>query len=87
MRVLLAADIWENTCGTCYGNHRTTSSSTVAALGLGVAGMGIKNAETCYELKQVLFCEDSAVAGEAAGFAMGLTILGTADATASEEML
>ncbi|EPT04013.1 26S proteasome regulatory complex non-ATPase subcomplex Rpn2/Psmd1 subunit [Fomitopsis schrenkii] len=58
-----------------------------AALGLGVAGMGGKNAETYDELKQALFREDSAVAGEAAGFAMGLIMLGTADATASEEML
>ena len=58
-----------------------------AALGLGVAGMGGKNAETYDELKQALFREDSAVAGEAAGYAMGLIMLGTADATASEEML
>ncbi|TFY64407.1 hypothetical protein EVJ58_g2635 [Rhodofomes roseus] len=58
-----------------------------AALGLGVAGMGGKNAETYEELKQALFREDSAVAGEAAGYAMGLIMLGTADATASEEML
>ncbi|KAH9937189.1 26S proteasome regulatory complex non-ATPase subcomplex Rpn2/Psmd1 subunit [Fomitopsis serialis] len=58
-----------------------------AALGLGVAGMGGKNAETYEELKQALFREDSAVAGEAAGYAMGLIMLGTADVTASEEML
>lgn len=58
-----------------------------AALGLGVAGMGGKNAETYDELKQALFREDSAVAGEAAGFAMGLIMLGTADVTASDEML
>lgn len=57
-----------------------------AALGLGVAGMGGKNAETYEELKQALFT-DSAIAGEAAGFAMGLIMLGTADATAADEML
>ncbi|PCH33862.1 26S proteasome regulatory complex non-ATPase subcomplex Rpn2/Psmd1 subunit [Wolfiporia cocos MD-104 SS10] len=56
------------------------------ALGLGVAGMGGKNAETYDELKQVLFT-DSAVAGEAAGYAMGLIKLGTADATSADEML
>lgn len=57
-----------------------------AALGLGVAGMGGKNAETYEELKQILF-NDSAVAGEAAGYAMGLIMLGTADANAASEML
>ncbi|GBE77828.1 26S proteasome regulatory subunit rpn2 [Sparassis crispa] len=57
-----------------------------ACLGLGVAGMGGKNAETYDELKQILFT-DSAVAGEAAGYAMGLTMLGTADATSADEML
>lgn len=58
-----------------------------AALGLGVAGMGGKNAETYDELKQALFNSDSAVAGEAAGYAMGLIMLGTADASCVEEML
>lgn len=57
-----------------------------AALGLGVAGMGGKNAETYEELKQALFT-DSANAGEAAGYAMGLIMLGTADKTSAEEML
>ncbi|KAH9846819.1 26S proteasome regulatory complex non-ATPase subcomplex Rpn2/Psmd1 subunit [Lenzites betulinus] len=57
-----------------------------AALGLGVAGMGGKSAEAYDDLKQTLFT-DSAVAGEAAGYAMGLIMLGTADATSAEEML
>ncbi|CCL98292.1 uncharacterized protein FIBRA_00286 [Fibroporia radiculosa] len=57
-----------------------------AALGLGVAGMGGKNAETYDELKQSLF-SDSAIAGEAAGYAMGLIKLGTGDADAAGEML
>lgn len=57
-----------------------------AALGLGVAGMGGRNAEAFDDLKQTLFT-DSAVAGEAAGFAMGLIMLGTGDATSAEEML
>jgi len=57
-----------------------------AALGLGVAGMGGHNAEAYDDLKQTLFT-DSAVAGEAAGYAMGLIMLGTADATCADEML
>ncbi|OSX67352.1 hypothetical protein POSPLADRAFT_1042584 [Postia placenta MAD-698-R-SB12] len=57
-----------------------------AALGLGVAGMGGKNSETYDELKQTLFT-DSAIAGEGAGYSMGLIMLGTADAAAADEML
>lgn len=57
-----------------------------AALGLGVAGMGGKNAEAYEDLKQTLF-SDSAVAGEAAGYAMGLILLGTGDGNCAEEML
>lgn len=56
-----------------------------AALGLGVAGMGGKNLDAFDDLKQTLFT-DSAVAGEAAGYAMGLILLGTADAASTEEM-
>ncbi|KAI0673424.1 26S proteasome regulatory complex non-ATPase subcomplex Rpn2/Psmd1 subunit [Trametes maxima] len=68
---------------------RNASSEVVqhgAALGLGVAGMGGKSAEAYDDLKQTLFT-DSAVAGEAAGYAMGLIMLGTADRTSAEEML
>ncbi|KAF5312814.1 hypothetical protein D9619_003415 [Psilocybe cf. subviscida] len=57
-----------------------------AALGLGVAGMGSKSLEAFEDLKNVLFT-DSAVAGEAAGFAMGLVMLGTAAAEPAREML
>jgi 26S proteasome regulatory subunit N2 len=57
-----------------------------AALGLGIAVMGGRSAETYEELKQTLFT-DSAVAGEAAGYAMGLIMLGSADATCADEML
>ncbi|KAG4306410.1 hypothetical protein PORY_000398 [Pneumocystis oryctolagi] len=51
-----------------------------AALGLGVAGMATGNEGF------VLFT-DSAVAGEAAGLAMGLVMLGTASPKAIDEML
>ncbi len=57
-----------------------------AAVGLGVAGIGGKNPEAFDDLKQTLFM-DLAVAGEAAGYAMGLILLGTADAGSAEEML
>ncbi|EIW86814.1 26S proteasome regulatory complex non-ATPase subcomplex Rpn2 Psmd1 subunit [Coniophora puteana RWD-64-598 SS2] len=57
-----------------------------AALGLGIAGMGGKNSDTYEVLKETLFT-DSAVAGEAAGFAMGLVMLGSADEHCAEEML
>ncbi|KAF8640759.1 hypothetical protein AX17_000409 [Amanita inopinata Kibby_2008] len=57
-----------------------------AALGLGVAGMGSKNMEAFEDLKQALFT-DSAIAGEAAGYAMGLIMLGTAAEEPVREML
>ncbi|KAJ3516366.1 hypothetical protein NLJ89_g1157 [Agrocybe chaxingu] len=57
-----------------------------AALGLGVAGMGSKSLEAFEDLKNVLFT-DSAVAGEASGYAMGLVMLGTAAAEPVREML
>ena len=57
-----------------------------AALGLGAAGMATGNEEIYEELRNVLFT-DSAIAGEAAGYAMGLIMLGTANERAVEEML
>lgn len=57
-----------------------------AALGLGVAGMGSKSMETFEDLKNILFM-DSAIAGEASGYAMGLIMLGTAAAEPVREML
>ncbi|KAI8977190.1 armadillo-type protein [Mycotypha africana] len=57
-----------------------------ACLGLGVAGMATANEAIYEELKNVLFGDD-AVAGEAAGLAMGLIMLGTGNETAVDEML
>ncbi|ORX82985.1 26S proteasome regulatory complex, non-ATPase subcomplex, Rpn2/Psmd1 subunit, partial [Anaeromyces robustus] len=57
-----------------------------AALGLGAAGMAIASDDIYEELKNVLFT-DSAVAGEAAGLAMGLIMLGTSSEKAIDEML
>lgn len=57
-----------------------------AAIGLGLAGLGGLNIDAYNELKQTLFT-DSAVAGEAAGYSMGLIMLGSADADCADEML
>jgi hypothetical protein len=57
-----------------------------AALGLGIAGMGGRNVEAYDDLKQTLFT-DTAVGGEAAGYAMGLIMLGTGNSTYANEML
>ncbi|KAJ7357264.1 armadillo-type protein [Mycena albidolilacea] len=57
-----------------------------AALGLGVAAMGSKSVDAFDDLKNTLFT-DSAVAGEACGYAMGLIMLGTAAADPVREML
>ncbi|GAA5866599.1 hypothetical protein JCM1840_002395 [Sporobolomyces johnsonii] len=57
-----------------------------AALGLGVAAMGSGNEELYDALRDVLF-NDSAIAGEAAGYAMGLVMLGSGSAKALDEML
>lgn len=57
-----------------------------AALGLGAAGMATGSQEVYEELRNRLY-SDSAVAGEAAGYAMGLVMLGTASQQAVDEML
>jgi len=57
-----------------------------ACLGLGVAAMATANEAVYENLKNILYM-DSAVAGEAAGLAMGLVMMGTADEKAIEEML
>ncbi|GAA5990775.1 hypothetical protein JCM11641_002034 [Rhodosporidiobolus odoratus] len=57
-----------------------------AALGLGVASMGSGNEEVYDALRTLLF-NDSAVAGEAAGYSMGLVMLGTGSEKALDEML
>jgi len=57
-----------------------------ACLGLGLAGMASGNEELYEDLRVVLF-SDNAVAGEAAGLAMGLVMLGTSSDRAIEEML
>ncbi|QRW18607.1 26S proteasome regulatory complex, subunit Rpn2/Psmd1 [Rhizoctonia solani] len=57
-----------------------------AALGLGIAGMASRSEEAYDELKEVLFT-DSAIASEAAAYAMGLVMLGSGQQKATDEML
>jgi len=57
-----------------------------ACLGLGVAAMATQDFEIFEDLKNVLYT-DSAVAGEAAGIAMGLLMLGSASDQALADML
>lgn len=57
-----------------------------ACLGLGIAAMATANQDIFEALKQVVMSE-SAVAGEAAGYAMGLVLLGSGNGLAIEEML
>ena len=66
------------------GNNETIQHG--ACLGLGLAGMATGNEELYEDLRTVLF-SDNAVAGEAAGLAMGLVMLGSASDRAIEEML
>uniref|UniRef100_A0A7S1DMZ6 26S proteasome regulatory subunit RPN2 C-terminal domain-containing protein n=2 Tax=Hemiselmis andersenii TaxID=464988 RepID=A0A7S1DMZ6_HEMAN len=66
------------------GNNETIQHG--ACLGLGLAGMATGNEELYEDLRVVLF-SDNAVAGEAAGLAMGLVMLGTASEKAVQEML
>lgn len=57
-----------------------------ACLGLGIAGMATDDSSLFEAMKNVLF-SDSAVAGEASGFGMGLVMLGTGSRNAVDEML
>lgn len=55
-------------------------------LGLGLAAMGSGREDVYNQLRDCHLYTDSAVAGEAAGIAMGLVMVGSADSTAREEM-
>jgi 26S proteasome regulatory subunit N2 len=68
------------------GDDKSETIQHGACLGIGLAGMATDNEELLEDLKSVLFT-DSAVAGEAAGLAMGLVMLGTANGRVCEEML
>lgn len=57
-----------------------------ACLGVGLAAMRTGNVEVYENLRTVLYT-DSAIAGEAAGLAMGLVMLGSRSEMAEEEML
>lgn len=55
-----------------------------ACLGLGVAAMASGNTEVFDELLNLVYSQDNAIAGEAAGYAMGLVMLGSASARTVE---
>ncbi|WWC64974.1 uncharacterized protein I303_107588 [Kwoniella dejecticola CBS 10117] len=57
-----------------------------AALGLGVSAIATADEDIYDQIRTVLFT-DNATAGEAAGYAMGLVMLGTASEKALDEML
>lgn len=56
-----------------------------ASLGVGLAAMGTANNEVYEALKDVLY-NDVATSGEAAAFGIGLTLLGTGDETAINDL-
>lgn len=72
--------------GTGTQTHEDEVVLHGASLGLGVAGMGTGSTEIYSDLRTILY-SDSAIAGEGAGLAMGLVMLGTADSSSVEEML
>ena len=55
-------------------------------MALGLAGMSTARSDVYEQLKSNLYLDD-AVAGEAAGIAMGLVMLGTKSAGAIEDMV
>ncbi|KAJ5071825.1 26s proteasome non-atpase regulatory subunit 1 [Anaeramoeba ignava] len=57
-----------------------------ACLGLGLSAMGTLNEEIYEDLKAICY-SDSAIAGETAGLAMGLVMLGSASESAIQDML
>ncbi|KAI8802866.1 armadillo-type protein [Cladochytrium replicatum] len=71
---------------TALKTHQNEVIQHGACLGLGVAAMATDNDDLYETIKNVLFA-DSAVAGEAAGLAMGLVMLGTSSSKAIDEML
>eukprot|EP00286_Rhodomonas_abbreviata_P028988 CAMPEP_0181315834 /NCGR_PEP_ID=MMETSP1101-20121128/15581_1 /TAXON_ID=46948 /ORGANISM="Rhodomonas abbreviata, Strain Caron Lab Isolate" /LENGTH=911 /DNA_ID=CAMNT_0023423057 /DNA_START=149 /DNA_END=2881 /DNA_ORIENTATION=- len=73
----------------CNALRNSANNETIqhgACLGLGLAGMATGNEELYEDLRVVLF-SDNAVAGEAAGLAMGLVMLGSASEKVIEEMI
>lgn len=57
-------------------------------MGLGLVAMATKNIDVYNELKQVLYNNaDSAIIGEAAGYGMGLVMIGAADQESIQDTL
>ena len=62
--------------GHLRASHANEAISHGAALGVGLAGFGSADLDVVNELKELLYT-DSAVAGEAAGMAVGMVLAGT----------
>ncbi|CAD7700777.1 unnamed protein product, partial [Ostreobium quekettii] len=75
-------DIQEFLC-TSLRNTNNEVIQQGASLGLGIAALGSENAEIFEDVKNVLYT-DSAVAGEAAGIALGLLQVGSATEKTTE---
>ena len=73
----------KNALNSSNGNNIVQHGS---CLGIGVAGMATGNTSIYESLKAILLKND-AVASEAAGLAMGLVMLGTAESAAIKDML
>ncbi|CAI5943849.1 unnamed protein product [Closterium sp. NIES-64] len=83
---LIHANHGESIKGFLLESLRNTSNETIqhgACLGVGLAAMGTGDEEVYEDVKSVLYT-DSAVAGEAAGIAMGLLLVGSASERAAE---
>ncbi|CAI5480642.1 unnamed protein product [Closterium sp. Yama58-4] len=83
---LIHANHGESIKGFLLESLRNTSNETIqhgACLGVGLAAMGTGEEEVYEDVKSVLYT-DSAVAGEAAGIAMGLLLVGSASERAAE---
>lgn len=86
---LINAGHGQDAVGYLLDKLRGTTDETVqhgAALGLGISGLASQDENTYDALRDVLF-QDSSVAGEAAAYAMGLVMLGSASEKALDEML
>ena len=75
-----SAEKRQETCGLIRKHLRASHANEVishgAALGVGLTSMGSADLATVNELKELLYT-DSAVAGEAAGYAIGMVMVGS----------
>lgn len=72
--------------GNSAGNNETDVMLHGACLGAGVAAMATNN-ESLFEALKVVLYSDSAIAGQTAGLAMGLVMLGSGNKQAITDMI